>query len=145
VVHNATGVGAAFTRGRAHTTTREALRVAMTSDSTDLYAVLGLTPQATQEEIRRAYRTLMRQNHPDTRAPDDLAGRTGSNAKLQQVIAAYTTLGDPVRRTDYDQRSTRQQASTPTLVRPVMMAFPPNAVDQPPIQAGPVHWHHGPT
>ena len=78
----------------------------MTVDRTDPYDVLGVALPANQEEIRRAYRAPMRQNHPDTRAPADRASRTGSNTKLQQVIAAYPILGEPVRRADYDQRST---------------------------------------
>ena len=36
--------------------------------SGDLYAVLGVPPSATQEQVRRAYRALMRLHHPDTRS-----------------------------------------------------------------------------
>ena len=115
----------------------------MTVDRTDPYAVLGLTPQATQDEIRRAYRTLMRQNHPDTRALGDAARGAASNTKLQQAIAAYTTLSDPVRRAEYDHGTTDGPTITPTRVDPAVRS-PRSAGDQPPIQAGPVHWHRFP-
>lgn len=113
----------------------------MTVDRTDLYAVLGLTPQATQEQIRRAYRTLLRQNHPDTRPRGDPADNAASNTTLQQAIAAYTILGDPARRAGYDHRTVSQQTSAPTRTRPVPR-FTQGDRQQPPIQAGPVRWHH---
>ena len=111
----------------------------MTGDRSDPYAVLGLTPQATQEQVRHAYRTLLRQNHPDTRPLSDPADDAASSTTLQQAIAAYTVLGDPARRARYDQR-TSQQTTTPTPVRPAWL-FTLDEPDQPPIQAGPVRWH----
>jgi len=111
----------------------------MTGDFSDPYAVLGLTPQATQAQVRRAYRTLLRQNHPDTRPLSDPADDADSSTTLQRAIAAYTVLGDPARRARYDHR-TYQQTTTPTPVRPTWL-FTPGEVHQPPIQAGPVRWH----
>ena len=115
----------------------------MTVDRTNPYAVLGLTPQATQEEIRRAYRTLMRQNHPDTRALRDAASSAASNTKLHQATAAYTTLSDPASRAEYDHGTTDERTITPTHVDPAVRS-PRSPRDQPPIQAGPVHWHPSP-
>jgi len=111
----------------------------MTGDRSDPYAVLGLTPQATQEQVRHAYRTLLRQNHPDTRPLSDPAEHAASSTSLQQAIAAYTVLGDPGRRARHDQR-TPQQATTPSPVRPARL-FTLDDPEQPPIQAGPVRWH----
>ena len=74
----------------------------MTGDRSDPYAALGLTPQATQQQVRHAYRTLLRQNHPDTRPLGDAAELAASSTTLQQAIAAYTVLGDPARRARYD-------------------------------------------
>lgn len=111
----------------------------MTGDRSDLYAVLGLTSQATEEQIRRAYRTLMRQHHPDTRvmgASDDAS----SNTTLQQAISAYTVLGDPARRARYDHRTTLDRSSTPTRI-PTVLPFPWGHLARPPILAGPVRWH----
>jgi DnaJ-class molecular chaperone len=112
----------------------------MTGDGTDLYAVLGLTSQATQGEIRRAYRTFMRHNHPDTRTPRDVADTEATNTTVQQVMAAYTVLGDPGRRAVYDRHSPFQNVRTPTDSRPVRR-FEQRTPETPPIQAGPVLWH----
>ena len=106
------------------------------------YAVLGLTPQATQEQIQRAYRNLMRRHHPDTRPQGDAEANAASNTTLQQVIAAHAILGDPARRTRYDNHTTTHQPATPARIR--VLRFPQSTADQPPIQAGPVRWHPGP-
>ena len=111
----------------------------MTLDPTDPYAALGLTPRATQGQIRNAYRTLLRQNHPDVRALGDPADNAASDTRLQRAIAAYAILGDPTRRAGHDHTSPHK-TSIPTRVRPRMF-FPRDAPDQPPIQAGPVRWH----
>ncbi len=114
----------------------------MPLDRTDPYAVLGLTPQATQEQIHRAYRTLMRRHHPDTRPQGDTEANEASNTTLQQVIAAHAILGDPARRARHDNHTTPHHPSTPTRIR--VLRFPQSAGDQPPIHAGPVRWHPGP-
>ncbi len=59
----------------------------------DFYELLGLTPEATQEEIRQAYRRLVRTVHPDM---------GGSAALFRLVQQAYETLGDPTERAAYD-------------------------------------------
>lgn len=102
----------------------------------DLYAVLGIAPDATTEEITRAYRRLVRQYHPDTR--DVRAAETAANAALAQVIAAYAVLRDPDRRAEYDRRSrlTRRRRPAPPATRRVS----PRRESQPPIRAGPVRW-----
>ncbi len=64
----------------------------------DLYALLGVSPDATQEEIKRAYRTLARQYHPDS------GTEMASAERFQAVQEAYRVLGDPVRRRAYDRR-----------------------------------------
>lgn len=112
----------------------------MTADRSDLYAVLGLTSRATQEQIRRAYRTLVRQNHPDTRPSSEPADSAVSDTTLQQAISAYSVLGDPARKALYDQRAIATQPAPTVRVRTVLRASPATP-DQPPIVAGPVHWH----
>lgn len=72
------------------TTLREAGRVR--ADAYD--GVLGVAPDATQAEIRAAYRQLGQKVHPD-------AG--GTDALLRQIQVAYETLSDPDRRTAYDR------------------------------------------
>ena len=72
----------------------------------DLYAILEVDRYATQAEIARAYRNLLRRHHPDTRTSGDPSQDAISDAALQQIITAYAVLRDPDRRTDYDQRYT---------------------------------------
>ena len=115
----------------------------MTVDRTDPYAALGLTPSATQGEIRRAYRTLLRQNHPDTHPLGDPAEHEASTAALQDVIAAYATLGDPASRALHDHRRNAKPSTPRSRLRP-SAPMPDNAPEEPPIKAGPVRWHRSP-
>ena len=61
------------------------------------YAVLGVAPEATFEEIRRAYRAGMKAVHPDL--------ITGRESEAKRLTAAYATLSDPGRRSEYDRTS----------------------------------------
>ncbi len=112
----------------------------MTTDRSDLYAVLGLTSRATQAEIRRAFHRLMRQNHPDTRPIGEPADRAVSDTTLQQAISAYSILGDPGRRAHYD-RTTTPIAPTPPIRIRTVLSFQRGSSNRPPIRAGPVRWH----
>jgi molecular chaperone DnaJ len=63
----------------------------------DHYAVLDLTPRASDAEIKRRYRMLMREVHPDANVGDPDATR-----KAARINRAYETLGDPAKRRAYD-------------------------------------------
>jgi len=63
---------------------------------TDLYGILGLTPRATANEIKSAYRRLARKYHPDVSASPDSA------ARFVHINRAYQVLSDPRRRAAYD-------------------------------------------
>lgn len=71
----------------------------------DPYAVLGLAPTATDDEITRAYRRQVRTLHPDTRAEPQSDPQLDD--RLRQVLAAYSVLRDPERRARYDRAATR--------------------------------------
>jgi hypothetical protein len=60
----------------------------------DYYAALGLTKEATDAELSRAYRRLSREYHPDK--------QDGKEDKLKELQTAWETLGDPVKRKAYD-------------------------------------------
>jgi hypothetical protein len=76
----------------------------------DAYRELGLAPDASQEEIRRAYRHLARRYHPD-HAPE--GKQREYEEKMKRINAAYAVLGNPQRRALYDQQR-KQGASAPT-------------------------------
>lgn len=59
----------------------------------DYYSTLGVPRGASEEEIKRAYRKLAMQHHPD---------RGGDQTQFQQIQEAYDTLGDPQKRQAYD-------------------------------------------
>lgn len=63
----------------------------------DYYRVLGVDRNASEEEIKKAYRRLARQYHPDAN-PDD----PGAEQKFKELAEAYSVLSDPSRRRDYD-------------------------------------------
>ncbi|GAA0634044.1 molecular chaperone DnaJ [Sporichthya brevicatena] len=64
----------------------------------DLYAVLGLKKGATQTEIKKAYRKLAKELHPDSNKNNPEA-----EAKFKEVSEAYSVLGDEAKRKEYDE------------------------------------------
>jgi molecular chaperone DnaJ len=62
------------------------------------YAVLGISLQASQDEIKKAYRQLVLQFHPDRNQGDGRAEQ-----KIREINAAYEILGDPEARRTYDR------------------------------------------
>lgn len=73
----------------------------------DFYEVLGVGRSASAEEIRTAYRELVKKHHPDLfSTPTEKAEAT---AKLRQVNDAYKVLGNAERRRDYDKAFHRKQ------------------------------------
>src|SRR6266511_5102225 len=69
----------------------------MATTPKSLYEVLGVPKNASQEEIRKAYRKLARQHHPD-RNHDD----TSAEERFKEVQGAYDVLSDPEKRKQYD-------------------------------------------
>ena len=62
----------------------------------DYYAVLGVTRESSEDEIRSAYRKLARQYHPDVNTADE------ASVRFREVTEAYEVLADPQRRQRYD-------------------------------------------
>jgi curved DNA-binding protein len=70
----------------------------------DYYKILGVDRKASAEEIKRVYRKLARQLHPDVN-PDDSA----AEARFKDINEAYQVLGDPDKRIKYDQLGSNYQ------------------------------------
>ncbi len=69
----------------------------------DYYHTLGVTPDATPEEIKKAYRARMKFSHPD-RHRGDAESQAIAGAEAQEINEAYSILSDPLRREEYTQR-----------------------------------------
>jgi len=67
-------------------------------DSHNYYQILEVSPGATQQEIKKAYRRLVRQYHPDSH-PDN----PDATERFRVICEAYQVLSDEVKRSQYDQ------------------------------------------
>ncbi|QBE62683.1 DnaJ domain-containing protein [Pseudoduganella lutea] len=63
----------------------------------NLYNVLGIAPNATEDEIKKVYRSLAMRFHPD-RNPEP-----GADARFKAIVKAYEVLSDPAKRDEYNQ------------------------------------------
>ena len=63
--------------------------------NTDYYSILGVEETSTQDEIKKAYRKLAKENHPD---------KVGNEELFKQISVAYDTIGDEDKRKQYDMQ-----------------------------------------
>ena len=110
----------------------------------DLYQLLGVSRQASREEIAQAWRRQARTEHPDARPADAAAP-----GRFRDLAEAWQVLGDPARRAAYDRALARERQPAPRVpaarIRvPVRRVADPAGmtplarVPEPPLRAGPV-------
>lgn len=78
----------------------------------DYYAILGISPNALQADVTRAYRRQARQCHPDVVA---LERRAWAEAEMKRLNLAYSVLSNPAKRAAYDRQ--RMWEADPVLRR----------------------------
>ncbi|MEZ4414162.1 MAG: molecular chaperone DnaJ [Gemmatimonadota bacterium] len=70
----------------------------MAASTTDFYKVLGVAEGASADEIKKAYRKLAKQHHPDANPNDSKAAE-----RFKEIGEAYSVLSDPEKRKQYDR------------------------------------------
>ena len=110
----------------------------------DLYQLLGVSRQASREEIAQAWRRKARTEHPDAQPADAAAP-----GRFRDLAEAWQVLGDPARRAAYDRALARERqpaARVPAgrIRVPVRRVADPAGMTplarapEPPLRAGPV-------
>ena len=69
--------------------------------SKDFYKTLGVSKDASQADIKKAYRKLARDNHPDSNP-----GNNAAEERFKEVSEAYAVLSSPDKRKEYDEQRT---------------------------------------
>jgi hypothetical protein len=72
------------------------------------YEVLGVPPDSDTAGLRRAFVAAARRNHPDV-AGDDPSARLDAERRMQRINEAWSVLGDPARRSQYDRQLDAEQ------------------------------------
>lgn len=118
----------------------------------DHYAALQVQASASQQEIARAYRALMRNLHPDVDggrpAGSAEGGQDAAKSELLRIMQAFAVLRDPGRRAAYDQsrarsREVSHQRTGPQGI-PVRHVRRQENQPRPTIRITPVRWESGP-
>lgn len=122
----------------------------MRSSLPDHYGALNVPRNATQREISRAYRGLMRTHHPD------VASDVDDHNELLRVMQAFAVLRNPATRAAYDLALGRRRGLAAQDAEPPSAAAAPrpNAPQdipvrvvrrsEPPFRISPVRWESGP-
>ena len=71
------------------------------AESKDYYQILGVSKDATADDLKKAYRKLAKQYHPDAQHTE--ADKKNAEAKFKEINEAYSVLSDDTKRAQYDR------------------------------------------
>lgn len=71
------------------------------AESKDYYSILGVSKDATADDLKRAYRKLAKQYHPDAQHTEE--DKKNAEAKFKEINEAYSVLSDENKRAQYDR------------------------------------------
>lgn len=111
----------------------------MNPDPRGYYAALHVAPDATQQEISRAFRSIMRLLHPD------VGGSDGGDARdVRGILDAYAVLRNPTSRADYDRPESHAPARGSTGQESRDIPVRQARHREPLLRVSPVRWERGP-
>lgn len=135
----------------------------MSADPRGYYAALHLTPEATQAEIQRAFRALVRLRHPDVGSPEAGTPDAGTSEvgtsetglpagadDVRAILAAFAVLRNPLSRAAYDGQgrgSATPGSGTPegsSKGAPQDIPVRHHRTSGPVLRVSPVRWERGP-
>ncbi|HXE76306.1 MAG TPA: J domain-containing protein [Candidatus Xenobia bacterium] len=91
----------------------------------DYYAILGLSPDASLDAIKRAYRLRAREAHPDRFSHKGDTAEDEATAMMAELNEAYAVLSDPEQKQEYDLQLRAYRAGEPPPPRPSTTPPPP--------------------
>jgi DnaJ-class molecular chaperone len=107
------------------------------TDSRGYYAALQVAPDATQQQISRAFRALMRQRHPDV-------GNPAGGDDVRSILAAFAVLRDPKSRAAYDRGQDQPDRQGTATHGPRDIPVRHIRHREPLLRVTPVRWERGP-
>ncbi len=95
------------------------------------YEVLGVAPDVSEDELRRAYLRLARRYHPDRHVDADPAAAADADARMRRINEAWEVLGSPSTRAGYDRSLRAPGAATPGAPASAPTIRPPSSEFRP--------------
>ncbi|MFH1280442.1 MAG: DnaJ domain-containing protein [Candidatus Beckwithbacteria bacterium] len=89
----------------------------------DWYEILGVDPEASEEETKKAYRGLAKRLHPDHLGNRSESTRRWAEKKFKKINRAYEVLGNPQKRQQYDAKWYQRSIKPKPVVKPQYIHF----------------------
>lgn len=117
----------------------------MNRDPRGFYAALHVAPDATQAEIQRSFRALMRLRHPDREASAPVVSGTAPDGgdEVRLILESFAVLRDPRSRAEYDPAA-RTGDAAPAGAGGRDIPVRRHREREPVLRVSPVRWERGP-